>query len=153
MDTVKKQPEALKLEIVKEEKKLRFFVVDDDEYFNNIVKSYIRKIGEEINIQVETSCFLNGNDCIRKITTNPDFVILDFYLDENNDITLTGYDVLEKIKKYNPDIRVIIISQMHEWENFEEEFMRFGASGFLKKDDELYDNLKKMITDSDIDLL
>lgn len=144
MENTKKQPQTQKLELAKPIK-LKVFVVDDDEYFNNIIRSYIRKIGDELNLEIETFSFLNGSDCMKKITLNPDFVILDFYLDENNDITLTGYDVLEKIKKHNADIKVVIISQMHEWENFEEEFRQFGASGFLKKDDELYNNLKKLI--------
>lgn len=123
----------------------KFFIVDDDEYFNNILKAYVHRIGKEIQIPVETSNYLNGTDCLENIKHNPDFVILDFYLDENNDITLTGYDVLEKIKKYNQQIKVIVISQMHEWENFKEEFTQFGATGFLKKDNDLYRNLKEIV--------
>lgn len=152
METIKKQSEEKKLAVKGSNKPLKVFIVDDDEYFNNILQSYINKIGREINKSIETSGFLNGQDCLKEIKKDPDYVILDFYLDENNDITLTGYDVLEKIKKYNSDIKVIVISQMHEWENFKEEFRQFGASGFLKKDDELYHNLKVMIQESDIDI-
>ncbi|MBL6447298.1 response regulator [Fulvivirga sp. 29W222] len=153
MDIIKQQEEVSKLDISKRNAPLKVFIVDDDEYFNNILQSYINKIGTEINQLMETQGFLNGSDCLKAIKKDPDYVILDFYLDENNDITLTGYDVLEKIKKYNADIKVIVISQMHEWENFKEEFKHFGASDFLKKDDNLYDNLKEMMRHSDIDLI
>lgn len=152
MEIIKQQQEVEKLDKNRKNEPLTVFIVDDDEYFNNILQSYVRKIGQEIHQPMEASGFLNGSDCLKEIKKDPDYVILDFYLDENNDITLTGYDVLEKIKKYNPDIKVIVISQMHEWENFKEEFRRFGASDFLKKDDDLYDNLKEMMRQNDIDL-
>lgn len=152
METIKQQAKVEKLETNKSKQPLHVFIVDDDEYFNNILQSYVSKIGKELNQPMDASGFLNGSDCLKEIRKNPDYVILDFYLDENNDITLTGYDVLEKIKKYNPDIKVIVISQMHEWENFKEEFRRFGASDFLKKDDDLYNNLKKIMSQSDINL-
>lgn len=148
METAKERQPATRV-MTKRQRQLKCFVVDDDEYFNNILQSYLRKIGEEESIHIQCSGFLNGNECLKKLKERPDFVILDFYLDENNDITLTGYDVLEKIKKYNADIQVIVVSQIHEWENFQEEFLKFGAAGFLKKDEELYANLKRMIAGTD----
>lgn len=153
METIKKKPNVDQLDVEKNERILKFFIVDDDEYFNNILKSYVLKIGSELKMQVEPVAYLNGTDCLREIKQNPDFVLLDFYLDENNDITLTGYDVLEKIRNYNSAIKVIIISQKHEWEHFQEEFVQFGASGFLKKDEQLYANLKEMIRQNNIDLI
>ena len=141
----KKQSATGTMEQEKSHQLKKFFIVDDDEYYNNILQSYIKKIGKEMELPIETSFYLNGSDCLSDIGHNPDYVILDFYLDENNDITLTGYDVLEKIKKYNRNIKVIVISQMHEWANFKEEFMESGATDFLKKDDELYENLKRIV--------
>ncbi|UII29160.1 response regulator [Fulvivirga maritima] len=151
MDTLNKQ-EAVEetLKAIETQKILKFFVVDDDEYFNTLVKSYIKKIGEENDFHAETHSYTDGASCLAHIDENPDYIILDFYLDANNDITLTGYDVLEKIQEHNPKINIIVMSQKHEWANFVDEFKKFGALGFLKKDDFFYDNLRSMIISDNI---
>ena len=152
MKELKNQPSIDEGSVDITPKPLKIFVVDDDEYYNNLLQTYLLKIGVEVKRHIEPQGYLSGGECLAHIKDNPDFVILDFYLDENNDITLTGYDVLEKIKKYSTHIKVIVISQMHEWENFKDEFRRFGASDFLKKDDDLYENLKKLLSHPDIDV-
>ena len=149
MDSIKKETnsktEESVLAQIDTQKVIKFFVVDDDEYFNQLVISYLRKIAKENGFHPEISGFTDGATCVSHMRENPDFVILDFYLDENNDIILTGYDVLEKIQHHNDKINTIVMSQKHEWENFEDEFVKFGASGFLKKDDNFYKNLKSMV--------
>ena len=131
-----------------ENKELKVFLVEDDIYFNKVVERYLLKIGFKNQYDMEIVCFYNGQDCINELGQNPDLVILDFYLDSNNDITCTGYDVLQKIKAENIDTMVVIMSQQHEWANFRKEFIEFGALDFLRKDDELYDNLQNLITDN-----
>ncbi len=83
-----------------------------------------------------------------RLSDQPDLILLDFYLDVNNDITSTGFDVLQKIKTNYPEIRVVIISQQHEWERFKEEFLDSGAEDFLKKDDQLPENLARYLVPS-----
>lgn len=127
---------------------IKIFLVEDDMYFNKVIERYLMKIGIENHFKVEVESFFTGQECIDSLGHNPDLVILDFYLDSNNDITCTGYDVLQKIKQAKPDALVIIISQQHEWESFKKEFIEFGAFDFLKKDDDLYDNLETLIRDN-----
>ncbi|MBL3656633.1 response regulator [Fulvivirga sediminis] len=150
MDILKKQTEEEVLKTIDTQKILKFFVVDDDEYYNTLVKSYLQKIGKENDFHAETYSYTDGSSCLAHLDENPDYIILDFYLDANNDITLTGYDVLEKIQQHNHKINIIVMSQKHEWANFEDEFKKFGAMGFLKKDDFFYNNLRSMIISDNI---
>lgn len=148
MESTHSQSRVEQLAKMRKKRSLKIFIVEDDEYFNTMLNSYIEQISKELEFKAKTWSYLNGDDCLMNIQIKPDFVILDFYLDENKD-SLTGGDVLEKICTYHKDIKVIVISQRHEWENFKDEFKNFGALGFLKKDEALYQNLKEMIKNND----
>ncbi|OQX82478.1 MAG: hypothetical protein B6D64_00050 [Bacteroidetes bacterium 4484_276] len=83
-------------------KKLKIFVVDDDSMCRNAFKTYINKFGYE-----DVTRFINGNECLDKIHENPDIIFLDYEMGEEN---LSGYDVLKKIKRFNPNIYVVMLS-------------------------------------------
>lgn len=129
-----------------ETKQQHVFIVEDDAYFNELLATQIRQILEKKEIPSTITQLHSKEECLANLKLNPDIIFLDFYLDVNNDITSTAYDVLEKIKKDYPEIRVVIISAQHEWERFKEEFLEFGAEDFVKKDNHLAENLTKFLT-------
>ena len=128
--------------------KTHVFIVEDDTYYNEVLAAHTRQILEKAGIEPEITQLYSKEECIARLSDRPDLILLDFYLDVNNDITSTGFDVLQKIKTKYPDIRVVIISQQHEWERFKEEFVNSGAEDFLKKDDQLPDNLARFLVPS-----
>jgi CheY-like chemotaxis protein len=127
-------------------KELHVFVVEDDAYFNELLTAQIKRILDQKGIEAKITRLYSKEECLANIDQQPDLVFLDFYLDVNNDIMATGYDVLEKIKKKYPEIRVVIISAQHDWERFKDEFLEFGAEDFVKKDDQLEKNLSRFLT-------
>lgn len=57
------------------------------------------------------STFTNGEDCLKKIGDNPDIVVLDYYLnDDENPNAMDGLEVLKKIKETSEDSAVIMLS-------------------------------------------
>lgn len=129
-------------------RKTHVFIVEDDTYYNEVLAAHTRQILEKAGIEPEITQLYSKEECMARLSDRPDLILLDFYLDVNNDITSTGFDVLQKIKTNYPDIRVVIISQQHEWERFKEEFVNSGAEDFLKKDDQLPANLARFLVPS-----
>lgn len=103
-------------------KQLKIFVVDDEIFYLNILEQHISNLGYE-----QVTAFSNGTDCLNQIAENPDVVFLDYNMD-----TLTGYDVLKKIKRYNPNIYIVMISGQ---ENIKAavDTLKHGAFDYIQK--------------------
>lgn len=77
----------------------KIYLVEDDQNLNDILSSYLKKEGWE----VET--FLKGESAENKINTEPDLWILDIMLPD-----IDGFQLISKIKEQNENIPVIFIS-------------------------------------------
>ncbi|MFM9989218.1 response regulator [Flavobacterium sp.] len=90
---------------MKNENKIKIFLVDDDALF---LKSLEIQFLDHGDFDIET--FATGELCIKKLDINPDVVILDFHLDGIDKTAMNGLETLDKIKKINAEIPVIILS-------------------------------------------
>jgi two-component system, OmpR family, response regulator len=89
--------------MVKEQIKL--FLVDDDALF---LKSLEFEFLQHADFNIET--FPTGELCLKNIDHNPDVVVLDYHLDGIDKGAMNGMEALDKIKEFNPDIPVIMLS-------------------------------------------
>jgi DNA-binding NtrC family response regulator len=89
----------------------KLFLVDDDILF---LKSLEIDFLEHSDFVIET--FATGELCIDNITENPDIIILDYHLDGIDKFAMNGIETLDKIKAYNQDIPVIILSSQDKIE-------------------------------------
>ena len=71
--------------------------------------------------------FSSGEECIKNLYLNPDVIILDYALPG-----LNGYETLFEIKKYNPRIHVIILSNNTD-KRVAEKLLEAGADDFILK--------------------
>ena len=85
--------------------KIKIFLVDDDIVF---LKSLEIEFLEHADFAIET--YVTGELCIQSLSHNPDVIILDYYLDGTDKNAINGIETLDKIKEYNPDISVIMLS-------------------------------------------
>lgn len=108
----------------------KIFVVEDDEFYGEMLKHHISK-----NPDYEVSLFTNGKDCVSNLHKNPSVISLDFSLPD-----MTGHDVIKKIKDYNKDIPVIIVSGQEEISTAVE-LLQAGAYDYIEKNDETKDRL------------
>ena len=94
------------------EKKLKLFLVDDDALFLKALEFEFIQNSDYI-----IEAFATGELCIEKLRQSnrnpadkPDVVILDYHLDGIDATAMNGLDTLDKIKAFNPQIPVIMLS-------------------------------------------
>lgn len=85
--------------------KIRLFLVDDDALF---LKSLEIEFLQHADFTIET--FATGELCIENLSHTPDVIILDYLLDDVDKNAMNGIETLDKIKAFNPDIPVVMLS-------------------------------------------
>ena len=106
----------------------KIFVVDDDFFYQNVFYKHLENLGyHDINL------FSSGFDCLEHLNEKPDVIFLDHNMDN-----LTGYEVLKKIKRFNPDIYVVMVSAQEEIKPAVDA-LKHGAFDYIQKgeDDQL----------------
>jgi two-component system response regulator CssR len=89
----------MEFKLQEEKMSYKIYLVEDDENLNDILSSYLRKEGWD----VET--FLRGGEAQKKISPEPDLWILDIMLPE-----IDGFQLISEIKEENENTPVIFIS-------------------------------------------
>ena len=108
----------------------KIFIVEDDPLYIKIIK-YVLELDPEHEVHV----FTTGKECIDNLYLNPIIVTLDYTLPD-----MTGYDVMEAIKKYNSNIGIIVLSGQPEI-SVAVDFMKAGAYLYIVKADDTKDKL------------
>lgn len=103
--------------------KLTVFIVDDEIMYSKML-SYLFNSKENYDLHV----FSNGVDCIKNLELKPDIVLLDYTLPDMN-----GEEILEKIKQFDKDTFVIMISGLVD-KNTPKRLLKMGAHDFISKD-------------------
>ncbi len=85
--------------------KTSLFLVDDDAVF---LKSLEIEFLQQTDFDVKT--ISTGENCIKNLFQKPSIIILDYHLDGIEKHAMTGIDTLDKIKQFNKDIPVIMLS-------------------------------------------
>lgn len=123
-------------------KRIKLFLVDDDAVF---LKSLEIEFLESADFSIET--FVFGEQCLDSLTHNPDVIILDYHLDGINKHAINGIETLDKIRAYNPEIPVVLLSSQDKIE-VAVECMHHGAIDYVVKSETAFTRLKKIITTS-----
>lgn len=87
------------------EEKVKLFLVDDDVVFLKLLEI---EFLEHDNFIVET--FATGELCLQNLSHRPDVVILDYHLDGIDKTAMNGMMTLDKIKSFDADIPVVMLS-------------------------------------------
>jgi len=90
---------------VQNPKKIKVFIVDDDDLF---LKALVIQFRENPIYEVIT--FATGELCVEEIHNIPDIVILDYHLNSIEKNAMNGLKTLDIIKKINNEIPVIMVS-------------------------------------------
>jgi two-component system OmpR family response regulator len=85
--------------------KIKLFLVDDDAVLLKLLEI---ELLENADFEIET--FPTGELCMENISHNPDLIILDYHLDGIDRDAMNGLDTLDKIKAFNPEIPVVMLS-------------------------------------------
>jgi DNA-binding NtrC family response regulator len=125
---------------MKVEAKIKLFLVDDDAVF---LKLLAIEFLQHADFDVET--YATGELCIENLSNEPDIIILDYLLDGVVKDALNGIETLDKIKAYNPDIPVIMLSAQDKIE-VAVNCMHHRAFDYIVKSETAFMRLQKTIT-------
>jgi two-component system OmpR family response regulator len=122
------------------ENKIHLFLVDDDAVF---LKSLQIDFLQHGNFVIDT--FPSGERCVENLTWNPDVIILDYLLDGVDKHAMNGIETLDRIKKFNPAIPVIMLSAQDKIE-VAVDCMHHDAHDYVVKSETSFIRLQKIIT-------
>ena len=125
---------------MKNENKIKLFLVDDDAVF---LKSLQIEFLQHTDFAIET--YPTGELCMENLSHNPDVIILDYLLDGIDKNAMNGIETLDKIKAFNPDIPVVILSSQDKIE-VAIECMHHRAFDYVVKSETAFMRLQKIIT-------
>lgn len=125
---------------MKNDTKIKIFLVDDDALF---LKSLEIEFLENADFTIET--YPTGELCVANLSNNPDVVILDYQLDGIVENAMNGLETLDKIKTFNPNIPVVMLSSQDKIE-VAINCMHHKAFDYVVKSETAFVRLQKIIT-------
>lgn len=123
------------------ENKIKLFLVDDDTLFLKLLEI---EFLQHADFDIET--YVTGELCLENLTHNPDFIILDYFLDGIDKNAKNGIYILDKILEINPSIPVIMLSCQDKID-VAIDCMHHKAVDYVVKSETAFYRLKKIITD------
>jgi len=110
------------------------FVVDDDVFIAELYKQYLTNLGYK-----QSQIFNSGQDCLDNIIKNPKIIFIDYQMDSMN-----GFELLKKIKRFNPNIYVVMISGQADMD-VAVESLKYGAFDYIAKSGDTLRKIEKVI--------
>lgn len=104
------------------QKDLKIFIADSDDYCTFVYKQLLQELGYK-----SIYTMVDADSCINSLVLAPDVIFLDYSI--NN---FEGLNILKKIKGINPDIHVILLSQIEDM-NSSADGIKFGAYDLILK--------------------
>ena len=126
--------------MMNEKNKIKLFLVDDDVLF---LKSLEIDFLQHADFDIET--FATGELCVANLSHQPDIIILDYLLDSVDKNAMNGIETLDKIKTFNPQIPVVMLSAQDKIE-VAINCMHHKATDYVVKSETAFMRLQKIIT-------
>jgi two-component system, OmpR family, response regulator len=120
--------------------KIKLFLVDDDALF---LKTLEIEFLQNADFVIET--YGTGELCMANLSRNPDVIILDYQLDGIDKTAMNGIETLDKIKSFNPDIPVVMLSSQDKID-VAINCMHHRAFDYVVKSETSFMRLQKIIT-------
>ena len=125
---------------MKNDKKIKLFLVDDDALF---LKSLEIEFLRHADFTIDT--FETGELCLANLSHDPDIIILDYLLDSIDKNAMNGIETLDKIKAFNADIPVVMLSAQDKID-VAINCMHHRAFDYVVKSETAFIRLQKIIT-------
>jgi len=126
--------------LMKNEKKIKLFLVDDDIVYLKLLEIEFLAHGDFV---IET--YQTGELCLASLSHNPDVIILDYHLNGVEKSAMNGIETLDKIKAYNHNISVVMLSSQDKID-VAIDCMRHKATDYVVKSETAFVRIQKIIT-------
>lgn len=118
---------------------INLFLVDDDAVFLKMLEIEFMQYS---NLYVKT--FATGELCINNLSLIPDVIVLDYHLDGIDKNAINGIETLVRIKSYDKNIPVIMLSAQDKID-VAVECMKNKAHDYVIKSETSFMRLKNII--------
>ena len=125
---------------MKRNKKIKIFLVDDDAMYLKLLEIEFMN-----HADFSIATFATGELCLASLSQGPDVIILDYLLDGIQKDAMNGIETLDKIKEFDPQIPVIMLSAQDKIE-VAVDCMLHKASDYVVKSETAFLRLQKTIT-------
>jgi len=120
--------------------KIKLFLVDDDAIYLKLLEIDFQ---ERADFTIET--FATGELCLANLSDKPDVIILDYHLDGIDKNAMNGIETLDRIKGFDPNIPVVMLSSQDRIE-VAVDCMLHKAADYVVKSETAFVRLQKTIT-------
>ena len=110
------------------------FLVDDDNMF---LKSLEHHLQQKLKHNFRIKSFSTGEACLKNMEQKPNIVVLDYFLNAEDQHAMNGVHMLEKIKLTNPDTAVIMLSGQDKMQ-VAVDSMKYGALDYVVKNENVF---------------
>ena len=108
----------------------KIFIVEDDPLYGEMLKYHL-----SLNPDNEVIKFETGSACLKNLHQNPSLISLDYSLPD-----ISGFDVIKKVKEYNSDIPVVVVSGQEDVATAVR-LLKDGAYDYFVKDEDTKERL------------
>jgi two-component system, OmpR family, response regulator len=119
--------------------KIKLFLVDDDPLYLKLLEIEFLQY-PKFTLEMCAS----GEECIKKLSLEPDIIILDYNLSGLDRNAINGIQTLDKIKAINPGIEVVMLSSQDAIE-VAINCMHHKASDYIVKSETAFMRLQKIL--------
>jgi DNA-binding NtrC family response regulator len=113
---------------------LKIFLVDDDSFSLRLYQQHLQNLG-----CADITCLTNGHDCLARLVEKPNVIFLDHNMEE-----LDGFEVLKKIKRFNPNIYVVMVSAQENMKTAVDA-LKFGAFDYIIKSETVEQRMQDVL--------
>ncbi len=89
---------------------LTIAIVDDEKEFSNRLEGFIRRYGQDYNLETEVSCFQDGLDITDDFRSRWDIIFLDIQMEH-----LNGIDTARRIRACDENVIIIFVTTMAQY--------------------------------------
>jgi two-component system, NtrC family, response regulator AtoC len=108
----------------------RIFIVEDDALYARVLAYHLSQ-----NPDYEVTVFTSGKELLANLYKGPSVISLDFYLPD-----ISGFDVLKRIREYDPELPVVIVSGQQDISTAVE-LLKKGVYDYVLKDNDTREHL------------
>ncbi len=120
----------------------KIVIVDDDSMFCEALKDYItRKINHDVKV------YATGEDCLQQLSSETEFLILDFHLNTHVKDAANGLEILQVIKKNFPKIHVIMLSSQERY-TLAMQTIQKGAEQYIIKGENAFEEIAAILNNA-----
>ena len=114
---------------------LKIVIVEDDRFYGEILRKYVRQIVESLFPQEHSNVhlFFSAEECIKHLDYDTHLFVLDYNLTSDGVSAANGLELLKHVKKECPDARTIVVTQDSDYDTINQ-FNMLGADRYILKD-------------------